>query len=519
MNAAQVQALATPELVCSILDALLFEQVAQVLGVNKLFFRVGTPFIWGDLKGLDPLLSLLCQEPLPPLPRNSWVEVRLNKDDVAAGMPRLVLYARLVHKLQAYRNSTRGYCWRGLCHLIPFAPLLPHMNELSFKWRCDNSHSEGFSELVSLLCSSSCTIIRSQTSAARSVPWMTTSHSLRALSALQSCAANLTTLDFFVKADIPSWSGWSELAAGLAEMAALHSLGLGVDTLSQQVLAAIGQLPLLKLLTLRFHRFAQPGLRDLNVSSSWFQQLSNLAVYSASAESLFHLVQHRPLISGLQSAFLEVTEGSRIDRLLERAFQMLCDHAPRLDMLEICFPDNGDDAYEMRSQNLMPILSQIPLKKLALQNVYVSSDEVLEDFFWGCSIWQGSMTHLLMPCQIVTAAGLQALAGFHLLKVLCVNLDDNSPAPEVNPTLPPINHKALRLESHFLLHKLLPDQVEALAWFLLSCWGDVTVVMTRLPLDQEDKKDRLDYWVYRHLLHKLAAIKGRKPSEDTAVWK
>ncbi|KAG8701083.1 hypothetical protein FRC09_005568, partial [Ceratobasidium sp. 395] len=292
---------------------------------------------------------------------------------------------------------------------------------------------------------------------------MTTAHSSRALSALQSCATSLTALDFFVKADVPSWDEWALLAAGLTEMRALRSLGLGVDTLSRQVLAAVGQLPLLRLLTLRFHQSAQPGLQDWTVPSSWFQQLNNLAVHSVSAENLFHLLRQRPLISGLQSVFFEITKGSMIDHHLEQAFRMLCSHAPQLDTLEICFPDNGEDAYEMQSQDLMPILSRIPLKKLALQNVYVAEDEAFETLILGCRTWRSSMTHLLIPCQIVTPFGLQALAQFSTLKVLRVNLDEDSPIPGVDATEPPINSGTLHLESHFLLSQMLPDKAEALA--------------------------------------------------------
>ncbi|KAG8777711.1 hypothetical protein FRC12_000240 [Ceratobasidium sp. 428] len=519
MNSAQNQALATPDLLYCIFDALSHGQIAQVLGVNQLFFRVGTPAIWGSLKGLEPLFSLLRFNSLPPLPANSWVVVSLNKDEVKAGMPRFMLYACLVQKVQAYRNSSRGYRWRGLCHLDPYTPLLPHMRELSIKWRSDRAHSAGFGDLVSLLCGNECTTIRAHSYADCSIPWMTTIHSSRALAALQNCATSLTTLDFFVKADVPSLDEWALLATCLQDMKALSCLGLGVDTLSKQVLAALGQLPSLRLLTMRFHQLARIDLQDLKIPSSWFQQLNSLAIYSVSAENLFYLLRQRPLISGLQSLFLDITAGSRIDHHLEQVLQILCSHAPGLHTLEICFPDRGEDAYEVQSQDLMPILSRLPLKKLALQNVYISDDETFETFILGCMTWRNSMTHFLMPCQIVTPFGLQALARFSALKVLSVNLDEDSPIPGVDFTEPPINPGTLRLESHFLLSQMLPDEVEALAWFLLSCWDDVTPAMTRLPLDQAEQKDRLDYWVYHGLLCKLAEIKRRKPSEDTATWR
>ncbi|KAG8715124.1 hypothetical protein FRC09_016896 [Ceratobasidium sp. 395] len=251
-------------------------------------------------------------------------------------------------------------------------------------------------------------------------------------------------------------------------MKVLSKLGLGVDVLSQQVLAAVGYMPALNSFTLRFHPFAQPNLKKLQAASSSFQQLDYLAVYAASSEDLFYLVQLRPLISGVQTIILEISHCLQMDYHLERAAWTLCEHAHLLDVLSICYPDYGPESHEIQSQNLLSTISRLALKKLAIFNAHIPWDDSFEDVITTSRKWRGSMTQFVMPCQTVTHFGLRMFARFSALEVLFVNLMEEDVPPAVGLISAPRSNRTVRLESHFLLSDMLPTDVVALAqWVAL----------------------------------------------------
>ncbi|KAG9098569.1 hypothetical protein FS749_003512 [Ceratobasidium sp. UAMH 11750] len=424
----------------------------------------------------------------------------------------------MVRKLHVHRHSAQGYQWFGLEVLKDHAPLLPGLMELIIKRRRDGAHSTGLPETLSLFCGPSCTIIRAIASSESNTPWISAADSILALSALHPRAASLKHLDFFVKADVPSWSNWANLAAELAAMTSLRCLSLGADTLSNSVLMAAGQIQGLKVLTIQFRLISQKDISSLLIPDGSFTQLSRLVVLGAWPTDLIHLVKLRPLIAGIKSAYLEVSEGSVIGHPLDQVFEVIRDNAKHLRDLDLCFPESPEGPYELRSNRLPSIISRIPLKRVCFRNACLPQGQPLKHFVADCQTWRETLTHFIMPRQPTSLDDLQLFAKFIALDVLAVDIKVDS-IPSIQHTFPnPISKRALRLESYFLLHHLLPEMVEGVASFLHSCWGDVSLVMARRSLNQVEPLDRLDYWVYVSLLNELARQKQRKQKAITVHW-
>ncbi|KAG9095581.1 hypothetical protein FS749_010187 [Ceratobasidium sp. UAMH 11750] len=508
-----------PELLLLIFHGLTVAQLAPLLSVNKLFFRYGAPIVWREVVGSEILLGLLTDEHLPTLiASNPWRQVVLDPSTVEYKLPRFKEYSMMVQKLHVHRHFTLGYQWLGLEVLKDHAPLLPGLTELVIRRRRDGAHSTGLPEILALFCGPSCKIVRAIASSESNTPWINTADSTLALAALHPHATSLKHLDFFVKADIPSWNSWVNLATVLAAMTSLSCLGLGADTLSNPVLAAAGQIPGLKVLTLRFRPISHRDITSLLVPGGSFAQLSRLVIWGAWPTDLAELMKLRPLIARIKSALLEVLEGSVIDHPLDRAFEALRDNAGHLEDLDLCFPEPVEGPYELRSSQLLPIISQMPLKRICFRNVCLPLDQPLEYFIAHCQTWQETLTHFIMPCQPATPYDLKHLARFAALDVLAVNITVVDIPPTQRTCLNPISRRAPQLESYFQLDHLLPEMVENLALFLLSCWDDISPVMARRTLDQNDPLDRLDYWVYVTLLKELAQRKQRKQTAIKVQW-
>ncbi|KAG9101802.1 hypothetical protein FS749_003105, partial [Ceratobasidium sp. UAMH 11750] len=444
--------------------------------------------------------------------------IMLDPRTIEDKLPRFMLYSTMVRKLYVHRHFNRGYRWQGLEPLLDRAPLLPGLVELVIKRRRDGAHSTQLSQTLTLFCGSACKIIRSIASSESITPWVNTTDSILALAALQPRATGLKHLDLFIKADVPSWDHWVDLATTLAEMTSLRCLGLGADTLSNAVLAAAGQIPELRVLTLRFRPMSQTDISSLLVQGGSFARLSRLVVWGAWPTDLADLVNLSPLITGIRSAFLEVLEGSVVDRPLDQVFGALRGNAKCLEDLDLCFPEPIEGPYELRSSQLLSIISHIRLKRICFRNVCLPGDQSFGHFLAHCHIWQSTLTHFVMPCQPATLSDLQLFAGFSALDVLAVNIDVLN-IPSIQSThLNPISKRTLQLESYFLLHHLLPETVEALTLFLLSCWEDITLVMARRTLNRDEPLDRLDYWAYVTLLKELARQRRRNQTAITAQW-
>ncbi|KAG8734300.1 hypothetical protein FRC10_011775 [Ceratobasidium sp. 414] len=374
-------------------------------------------------------------------------------------------------------------------------------------------------QILTLFCSSACRVVRAGSVINYGVPWITDSDSNRILAAILPNSAGLQHLDLFTKADHSSLDHWANLATVLNAMVALRSLGLGSDSLCDSVLAAAGQIPELQVLTLRFYRDSNLDAANLHVPADSFHKLSHLVVRGAWPRDLFHLVQLRPLVAGIQSVVLDVFEGSRDDLSLEKAVVILRENAKYLEDLDLCFPLSMSGPYEIRSGALIPKVSQIPAKRIGLRNVRLRSEHPFDYFLASCATWRATLTHLVMPDQPASPHELQLLAKFSVLEVLSINIQVVD-VPQVSEIkLKPISGKILRLESYFLLHHLRPRDVEQLALFLLTCWDDLTLVMARRTLQLDEMCDRLDGWVYDGLLKELSHLKGRDKTTNTAQWK
>ncbi|KAG9095688.1 hypothetical protein FS749_009996 [Ceratobasidium sp. UAMH 11750] len=301
-------------------------------------------------------------------------------------------------------------------------------------------------------------------------------------------------------------------------MTSLRCLSLGADTLSNSVLVAAGQIQGLKVLTLRFRPISQKDINSLLIPDGSFTRLSRLVILGAWPTDLVHLMKLRPLITGIKSAYLEVSEGSIIDRPLDQAFEVLRDNAKHLRDLDLRFPEPEEGPYELRSNRLPDIISRIPLKRICFRNACLPQGQPLNHFVAHCQIWRETLTHFIMPCQPTSLDDLQLFARFTTLDVLAVDIKVDT-IPSIQHTFPnPISKRALRLESYFLLHNLLPEMVEGLASFLHSCWREVSLVMARRSLSQNEPLDRLDYWVYVSLLNELARRKQGKQKAVTVQW-
>ncbi|KAG9090195.1 hypothetical protein FS749_000751 [Ceratobasidium sp. UAMH 11750] len=475
--------------------------------------------VWHKVVGLEILFGLLTAVDLPNFTAsNPWHQIVLEPSTVENKLPRFKLYSTMVRKLYVYLHSTHGYQWLGLESLKDHTPLLPGLTELVIKRRHDGAHSMRLQEVLALLCGSSCKVIRAVASSESNTPWVSTGDGALALATLQTYAASLEHLDLFIKADTPSWNNWANLATALATMKSLRCLGLGADTLSSSVLVAAGQIQGLEVLTLRFRPMSQRDITSLHIPDISFTQLSRLVIWGAWPTDVVHLVKLRPLVAGIKSAFLEVPEGSVIDGLLAQAFEALRENANRLEDLDVCFPQPIGGPYELHSNHLLSIISQIPLKRICLQNVCLTPNQPFRHFIAHCSTWWATLSHFFMPHQPATLDDLQILARFTALDVLAINIEVVDIPLIQHHYVNPISRRTPRLESYFLFHHLLPEMAEGLALFLLSCWEDISLAMVGRTLDQDEPLDRLDYWIYTTLLKELAQRRGREQTVNTVQW-
>ncbi|KAG9096710.1 hypothetical protein FS749_007905 [Ceratobasidium sp. UAMH 11750] len=350
------------------------------------------------------------------------------------------------------------------------------------------------------------------------VPWLAHADSGPTLAAIQPYAAGLKHLDLFVDSIEYPPGHWANLAIALGQMVSLKILGLGCRSLCNQVLAAVGQIPGLEVLSLRFRRNAHLNLSNLHVPHGLFACLSRLVVTGAWPNHLLHLINLQPLIANIQSARLDAFEGSRHDHYLDRVLEVLQDGAKHLRDLDIFFPASLDGPYELQSSRFMHIISGITLEHVGLHNLCLPIEQPFGQFIEQCNRWKGSLQQFIMPEQTASLWEVESFAKFLRLEFLALNLQVID-VPHVREAYQkPISSRVLRMESYFLLHHLRPEAVDKLALFFLRCWKDVVLVMAGRTLQEDEQCDLLDNWVYVTLLKELARLKGRQPTTSTVKW-
>ncbi|KAG8733219.1 hypothetical protein FRC10_000343 [Ceratobasidium sp. 414] len=452
-----------PEILTMIFNMLTIGQLVPVLRVNKLFFDCGAPLVWRTVWGLEVLLQLLTGNTLPVID-STFDAPKLNQLLVQDKLPRFKLYCEMVRTLHTHCHFTRGYHWLNLDILLPHAPLLPHLKEVVVKDRRDRGHSKMLPTILALCCGSSYTVLRAGRSLGPSVPWVNPTDCVRVLATLATRIARMQHLDLFVTGrELPD-GNHIELAAALRQMLSLKSLGLGCYSICNTVLAAAGQIQGLQSLTLRFHHDSDVDMANLQIPDGSFTKLSILVIWGAWPSQLFHLFKLQPLISKIQSAVLDVFEGSIIDRYLDKAFEILRDGAECLEELDLFFPSLTQEPYEIWSDRLLLIISDIPLKHIRMRHVCLSWGQgPFDEFLERCNTWQKTLVQFIMPDQPALPNDLVLFARFRALEVLSVNLQVvDVPAVQQLGEMP-ISAQTLRFESYFRLHELQPETVYNLA--------------------------------------------------------
>ncbi|KAG9099579.1 hypothetical protein FS749_000902 [Ceratobasidium sp. UAMH 11750] len=171
----------------------------------------------------------------------------------------------------------------------------------------------------------------------------------------------------------------------------------------------------------------------------------------------------RPLVTAIESALLDVFEGSLADRDLDKTCIVLRDGAKHLRSLDLYFPPPTEQPYELWSDNLTFTMSTIPLKYIGLLNVRLPWEHPFDYFLQNCTLWRATLTHLIMPNQPTSLHELELLAGFSALQVLAVNVQVVDVPTSYPPRAQPINGAMLQLQSYFILHELQPKNVYDLA--------------------------------------------------------
>ncbi|KAG8704329.1 hypothetical protein FRC08_002291 [Ceratobasidium sp. 394] len=522
LNMAAIEnALKTPELAAMVFDWLTPAECYSALFVNKFLSACAARRVWRDLSGMEVLLQLLMEEPLQPLTEeNAQPKVALAHviKPTQARLGRFDLYRSYVQTLSVFPKVTLGYRWRAFTALSGYAPILPQLRSLIVQRDGDSVTSATMRDLLSLFATPTCLEVCVSGGSELDVPWLLNSDAVPAISCLRRMCERIRRLDLFIKTVEPSAA--AEVANAIQHFTQLRELGLGIDVLSESVLAAAGGLPYLGVLTLRGHKNSRAKRSAMDVPQGSFPSLKRLVAWGVWPADLLRILNVRPLPFRIESASFEVLSphgGARTLAEDRDIFRSLSRGAPCLRDLGFAFPRSSGTC--LTSLESLSPLFDLRLERLRLHHVCLQARERLGELFKLCPRWHDSLVHFGMRRQAVGLDDLKELARFNSLQTLSVALCIGSVPAHHGAWIEPKSKQRLRLESDFALHSV-PDleDIDRFAVFLLTCWLDVEPVVTERTFNRKRLTDVTDSMNYTMLLNMLAVLRERPPNMNTLRW-
>ncbi|KAG9098218.1 hypothetical protein FS749_004341 [Ceratobasidium sp. UAMH 11750] len=519
----------TPELLAAIAENIESWRSAPLLPVNRFFFRTTAFRRWAELGHLDYFLRLITEREPPPGDDTLVTPVLLELS--SAQRERVSFYARLVRVLCVGRQR-RGYEWLDLDSLTRTSALFPNLFEIQIVEPMDGaSYPFQLGSILSVFCDPErCSIIRGlsiplgmlvEDSYEHQIPWITSEEALPALDAVLPFSPHIRHLDFPVVTDPNSdfFGGWPRLVQALSQMTNLTTLALGCDSLREDVVLALGNLPMLSSLTLfSVDPLDQEAdqlsnrLGGLAFEDALFPRLSELTCSPFSVPDALTILNIQPMVAGIRLLALDLTPVDCLDPRLQLVFGSLRSVTRRLESLYLRLPwvdfEDRHHPKQLQRRDLVSDLFHIGLKRVHIVHLVCPPDAPGGFMFEHSASWRDTLTHLRLG-SVIRLQDLPALTALSALEVLYAPLLGLIvPSTEGTASLsPPRSPRTIHLKSNFMLQAVHTD---AVALFLLSCW-DSLVLEWCGDVDEPELVQDLRNWLLR-----FSALRHIQSAEQVA---